>query len=315
MHGISSKMESEGGKHIRSRSIGTGASRIVHQVPSSYCDDCINFSDGVSFASTASVLSERSRKSDSTQHSVGSSSSHVSYSSRASDSIVASQQRRNANVNDNSSKKTQCDPFGVHALGIESLSISSFSSMIGSLVTEPRKEKQHSIRVLRDLRRGAATRTPSPSLAEGGPLMRTPTPRVVDLQLNDHVKMQRIIEHDGEALPRPKLETERIFADYARSRSGTSTPVKLPSRSSQQQNQTVAVAHSSEEEEKYLSRLYNIRTWNMYKLINEARSQQDHEHYELTQKQNPYTNDQLEAQADMTTPSSSHGMMFHIDME
>lgn len=76
-------------------------------------------------------------------------------------------------------------------------------------------------------------------------------------------------QNDGDSLPAPWDETQMKIAQYLSHANSKTTPLECPPR-------TQGVSTSADEivcshDDAYLERLYNLRTWNMYKLISEAR--------------------------------------------
>jgi hypothetical protein len=78
---------------------------------------------------------------------------------------------------------------------------------------------------------------------------------------------------NDESLPAPWRETERKISQYLSQNDGKTTPIECPPRFQERSDfGPVAVTHDVD----YLERLYNIRTWNMHKLISDAREREDH---------------------------------------
>jgi hypothetical protein len=76
-------------------------------------------------------------------------------------------------------------------------------------------------------------------------------------------------ENDGDSLPAPWHETQMQIAQYLSYANSKTTPLECPPRS--QGVTTSGDEISCSHDDAYLERLYNLRTWNMYKLISEAR--------------------------------------------
>lgn len=308
--------------------MGTESSRVDDQFPKDKLDESSKISRSKSTSvsvdnSNSSVLTESTRQSSSTYRSSGSHSSNRSSRSRSSDSFLASQQRSDLRQPDTQQgKKKHQDPFAVHAVGIESMNIGSLSAIIGSLVMDRKREKQlpqekqNPDIIHRNVRRSSTTRPASRLTAPTeDPILRRPRAQSMldSLPPREQKHIQRIVEHDADALPRPRVETERKIADYIRSQSVTTTPMELPANLARPYDPPTSVAHSADEEE-HLARLYDLRTWNMYKLINDARANQDHPSYE-NQDNLDSSDESRQSQAAMMRRSSSHSMMFDLDME
>ena len=75
-------------------------------------------------------------------------------------------------------------------------------------------------------------------------------------------------ENDGDSLPAPWHETQMKIAQYLSYANSKTKPLECPPRS-QGGNTSEEIACSHDDA--YLERLYNLRTWNMYKLISDAR--------------------------------------------
>lgn len=71
-----------------------------------------------------------------------------------------------------------------------------------------------------------------------------------------------------ESLPPPMHELKR----EERRGGSSSLPVRCPSRNTRGDHDTT-LSSITEDDSEYLSRLYDLRTWNMYKLITESRKQ------------------------------------------
>lgn len=310
--------------------MGTESSRDNDQFPSNELDESNKISRTKSTnvsvgSSNASVLTESTRQSSSTYQSAGSrssSSSNKSSRSRSSDSFLVSRHRHALRQSDTQLGKTKHqDSFAVHAVGIESMNVGSLSAMIGSLVMDRRREKQmiqekqHPDKLLRDLHRSASTRPTSRFTAttEDRQTRRPRAQSMLDNHPREQKHIQHIVEHDADALPRPRVETERKIADYIRSQSATTTPMELPVNQTRLHDPLTSVAHSAGEEE-HLARLYDLRTWNMYKRINDARANQDHSTYENKDHLDS-SDESRQSQSRMLRRSSSHSMMFELDME
>jgi hypothetical protein len=111
-----------------------------------------------------------------------------------------------------------------------------------------------------------------------------------------------------ESLPPPAHEVKKSL------RGSSSLPVRCPSRSSRPTDDTLS-SFSEDGDSEYLSKLYDLRTWNMYRLITEARRQRQIDYQPnsiLEEKSNEQGQDCLvEDQED----SSSFTMIFAIDVE
>jgi hypothetical protein len=331
----------------RKRSMGTKLppKNQDDQVPAIACgaNSAEPMSDVDSCASMLSGSSRRSRFSQS--NSLGSSCSNGSSKSKPSGTrprllLAASQQRRDdrkalkANLEQERKKKEaerpHSGPFSVHALGVEAMSIGYVSAMIGSMVMDPRKDKQMQMAkkdsddLLRALRRNGSSTPMSPTtpiLKENEP--HTPAARAqstFDSRPHDQTtvrKQKPVGNEDLDSLPPPREATEKKIADYRRSRSTTSAPVELPTRTLGRDNTRTVIAESAEDTE-YQARVFDLRTWDMYQLINEARSKQKHPPYEPPADHQGCASDRRYSQSEtMSTSSSSHtnNMIFSFDME
>ena len=116
---------------------------------------------------------------------------------------------------------------------------------------------------------------------------------VEEKQHHRNSNAKRII---SESLPPPKWE-ERDTR-----RGSSSLPVRCPPRSSAQ--------HEGDAE--YLSRLYDLRTWNMYKLITESRRNQRISYQPTMEEQQ---DDIIIQEAVDDTAAYSHNMIFAFDLE
>jgi hypothetical protein len=114
---------------------------------------------------------------------------------------------------------------------------------------------------------------------------------------------------DNDCLPAPWYETEMKVAQYLRSKGDIkTTPLECPKDRRAPVDDPLEVPISVSQDHAYLERLYDLRTWNMYKLISEAR--QDGSYQPSGQSTNDQgTNDAHAADSN----GSSHDMMF--DME
>jgi hypothetical protein len=83
---------------------------------------------------------------------------------------------------------------------------------------------------------------------------------------------------DDDRLPAPWHETERKVAEHLRKTqtSNASSPMKCPVRS-QRTSDTLEDMVSFSHDAVYLQKLYDRRTWNMYKLISESRHEGTHQ--------------------------------------
>jgi hypothetical protein len=223
------------------------------------------------------------------------------------------------------------NPFSVHALGLEAMSIGYVSAMIGSLVMDPQKDdlmqmaKKKSNDQLRALRRNASStpmRPTTPTLREKQPHTHAARANsILSFCPNDQISVRKqtpVGKDDLDSLPPPRKVTEKMIADYRQSRSTTSAPVELPTKASCHNNTHIGIAESADETA-YQTRLYDHRTWDMYQLINEARSKQKNTAYELpSENHHASDSDRCYLQSEpMSNSSSSHtnNLIFSIDME
>lgn len=126
-----------------------------------------------------------------------------------------------------------------------------------------------------------------------------------------------LVQRDDGSLPPPVHEAEMKINQYIRdfhsSEKRNSSPVALRRHHLQHDEQHQQQARSAEDAA-YLARLYDLRTWNMYKLIKEARQDDDKYHQYYNQQQQPthlpssYPEQEGEG-------SSSCDMIFELDME
>eukprot|EP00541_Cyclophora_tenuis_P019291 CAMPEP_0116551318 /NCGR_PEP_ID=MMETSP0397-20121206/5896_1 /TAXON_ID=216820 /ORGANISM="Cyclophora tenuis, Strain ECT3854" /LENGTH=132 /DNA_ID=CAMNT_0004076207 /DNA_START=229 /DNA_END=627 /DNA_ORIENTATION=+ len=125
----------------------------------------------------------------------------------------------------------------------------------------------------------------------------------------DFHEISRLVEHDAESLPRPSHEKELKVAEYLRQNATTSSPMQCPPRRAGASDPN-SIAHSAGEAE-YLSRLYNLRTWNMYKLIKETRENDTSQ--QIPMQPRPYAF--LQAETPDDGRPSDQDMVFDLDFE
>jgi hypothetical protein len=127
-------------------------------------------------------------------------------------------------------------------------------------------------------------------------------------------KVEEVIEafdvisanRNDESLPAPWHETERKISLYLSQNDGKATPIECPPRFQERSDfGPVAVTHDVD----YMERLYKIRTWNMHKLISDARDREDHSSNSTTYN---YTYSYHHDASDYTTEGNDD-MIFEMD--
>jgi len=104
-----------------------------------------------------------------------------------------------------------------------------------------------------------------------------------------------------ESLPPPVHEMKRDER-----RGSSSLPVRCP-----RQNATI-----SEDDSEYLSKLYDLRTWNMYRLINDSRRKRQIEYRpNIVEEKTPEYDDEQELPETDEPSSFTTNMIFAIDLE
>lgn len=93
--------------------------------------------------------------------------------------------------------------------------------------------------------------------------------RTVD-EVQRAIKQLEAEEKSDESLPAPWHETEMKIAAFLRKQDKLSNPMELPAKGQQPMKCHIPVSQS--QDTSYLERLYALRTWNMYNLISDARS-------------------------------------------
>lgn len=93
--------------------------------------------------------------------------------------------------------------------------------------------------------------------------------RTVD-EVQQAIKELNAEEKSDESLPAPWHETEMKIAAYLRKKDKLSNPMELPTKGQKPMKCHIPVSNS--QDTSYLERLYALRTWNMYNLISDARS-------------------------------------------
>ena len=179
---------------------------------------------------------------------------------------------------------------------------------------------------------GAASRStralqrPSAALA-APPLGKQLTfqPRSIAEQL-DYRTLERLVQRDdgGESLPPPHYETEMKIYQYIQTShpsAGVSRPIDLPQAKKDIKTPAVHTdtgkyknTSSNPKDVEYLSKLYDLRTWNMHKRITNARQGST---YKPNKSNSTFPPEIVHIPADfaMIDDSPNHQLIFTLDME
>lgn len=197
------------------------------------------------------------------------------------------------------------DLFHLHGLAVESFDTRSLSWVIGSMMDSNNSVNS---RISRTTSAPIQVRV-NPNDEEGDCAVAEAPPHAYSMlgpaSVVDFREISRLVEHDDESLPRPFHEKELKVAEYIRRKATTSSPMQCPPQGT---TDPTHIAHSAGEAE-YLSRLYNLRTWNMYRLIKETRHNDS-----LVSQQLPRTLNHPTPQLKTETPSESD-MVFDMDFD
>lgn len=124
------------------------------------------------------------------------------------------------------------------------------------------------------------------------------------------------LEHEGryprrilESLPSPQVNRSNTAQNY-------SVPVRCPPP--RQRTESGTILSGSDADVEYLAKMYDNRTWNMYKLITESREKSNSTYQPHSFKKNEETKEhdpvhEFHSESDMSPPSCTHAMVFHLD--
>mmetsp|Transcript_31570 Transcript_31570/g.44811 ORF Transcript_31570/g.44811 Transcript_31570/m.44811 type:complete len:306 (+) Transcript_31570:38-955(+) len=237
------------------------------------------------YDSYASVMTSRSSNGFDAAHAT---SSRYSLEKRGNLSTTTSRRRTKQRMKKDSGVGQNCvDPFALHGIAIESFDTASLPSLLGSMVSNSSRST-YGASALQPQQGGPQLRTlPERTVQPSPPLVPQRKSRPVPLMQPNH--RANIRRNEGESLPAPVHEMDAKIYQYAHKTfetNNTSRPVAMRASSQHSYNNPpVDDAPHSAEDAAYLSRLYDLRTWNMYKRITEAR--QDQNYYMRCEYANP----------------------------
>lgn len=202
------------------------------------------------------------------------------------------------------SSRSTTELFALHGISIESFDAGSLQQVVGSFGMDRKNLTQ---------RPSQPTSIPQ---ARPGNGYRSGNMRSLSLNSadRDYREISRLVEHDAESLPRPTHERQRKVEEFLRQQSATSSPVQCPPQTGNRHDTELPAASHSLGETEYLSRLYDIRTWNMYKLIKETRDE-DRAQVQPQMSMVPMPSHQLRPIPGSPGEISETEMAFPMDME